>query len=100
VSSVRPTVLAVDDEEAVRALIARTLAAEGYSVLTAGNGEEALVLARPLAGQLALVITDLQMPQMGGTTLAVHLARMTPAPRVLLSRATESCPMMRCQSHF
>jgi two-component system, cell cycle sensor histidine kinase and response regulator CckA len=81
--SVVHTVLVVDDDMMVRALAARVLALEGYCVLTASDGEEALRIARASVGQLSVVVTDIRMPEMDGTELAAHLARLTPAPPVL-----------------
>jgi len=81
--SVVHTVLVVDDDTMVRTLAARVLVLEGYRVLMAGNGEEALSIARASVGKLSLVVTDIRMPEMDGTELAAHLARLTPAPPVL-----------------
>ncbi|HYC33588.1 MAG TPA: response regulator, partial [Gemmatimonadales bacterium] len=64
-------------------IMARTLDEEGYRVHNAPNGQAALVTARQLGPELALVVTDLRMPIMGGSELAGHLARLEPAPRVL-----------------
>jgi CheY-like chemotaxis protein len=77
------TVLVVDDDDTLRLILARTLADAGYPVLTAGNGAEALSLATTMDGQLALVITDIQMPVMDGLRLAENLARLSPPPPVL-----------------
>jgi CheY-like chemotaxis protein len=77
------TVLVVDDDAGLRAVLGRALAEAGYQVLTAANGEEALALAGTLIGQLALVITDVRMPAMDGLTLAGHLAHLPSPPPVL-----------------
>ena len=77
------TVLVVDDDDTLRAILARTLADEGYKVLTAADGEEALALAHTLNGKLGLVVTDIRMPVMDGLTLAEHLARFSVPPPVL-----------------
>jgi two-component system cell cycle sensor histidine kinase/response regulator CckA len=71
-------VLVVDDDPLVRSLVARAIAEAGYSVLVAGDGEEALALARTLDGQLGLVVTDIRMPVMDGPTLAALLAALHP----------------------
>ena len=73
------TVLLVEDEDAVRLLASRVLAEQGYTVLEARNGREALgVLDRPEHG-IQLVLTDVVMPDMGGVELAEHVrARATP----------------------
>ena len=67
------TVLVVDDEEVVRSLMKRTLEAEGYDVVLARDGREALgALARH--GAVDLVLSDLVMPGMGGRELGARLA--------------------------
>jgi DNA-binding response OmpR family regulator len=57
------TVLVVDDEERLRSLLRAYLAQEGYHVLTAADGREALHLARP--GKPDLIILGVIMPEMG-----------------------------------
>lgn len=81
--SARQTVLLVDDDPMLRPILARALVAGGYAVLTAADGEEALVLASTLNGQLRLVVTDIRMPGMDGVELAAHLARLDSALPVL-----------------
>jgi two-component system, cell cycle sensor histidine kinase and response regulator CckA len=78
-----PCILVVDDDAALRRILARILTEEGYRVLTAPNGEEALAIASPLAGHLPLVITDVQMPVMNGLELAAQLNRLRPPPKLL-----------------
>jgi CheY-like chemotaxis protein len=68
-----PRILLVDDEPTVLALMARTLAEAGYDVITASNGLEALELAVAARPHVDAVITDVQMPQMGGEALAAAL---------------------------
>jgi signal transduction histidine kinase/CheY-like chemotaxis protein len=60
----RATVLVVDDDPSVRGLLARTLENEGYRVIAAGNGVEALALAREHRPQA--ITLDVLMPQMDG----------------------------------
>ena len=60
----RATVLVVDDEASVRGLLAKTLEKEGYRVILAGNGVEALALAREHRPQA--ITLDVLMPQMDG----------------------------------
>jgi CheY-like chemotaxis protein len=63
--------LIVDDEPPILELLRETLEDAGYSVLTANNGREALVLAQQQP--LALVLTDVMMPHMDGNLLCQHL---------------------------
>lgn len=77
------TVLVVDDDAAVLAVTSRTLAEAGYGVITAGSGEEALaVLSR--RPEVALVLSDVLMPGIGGPELARRVAAGHPAVRLLL----------------
>ena len=77
------TLLVVEDEGAVRNLAARVLTAAGYQVLTAVNGEEALVLLEDRQGPVHLLLTDVVMPGMGGRELAARLATNWPDLKVL-----------------
>src|SRR5687768_5669739 len=84
-----PTILVVDDEAAARKYIERVLTAEGYHVLTANDGEEALELIRSSRRRVALVITDLVMPGMGGHAFALEVARLRSPPPLLYISAYE-----------
>ena len=76
------TVLVVEDEEAVRDMASRILDEQGYTVLNAGNGADALdVCAREL--RIDLLLTDVVMPRMLGTDLADRIADLRPDTRVL-----------------
>ncbi|MGA2447400.1 MAG: response regulator [Polyangiaceae bacterium] len=68
------TILVVEDEQAVRDLAARILRLEGYTVLTAATGHEALEVWAAHEGRVDLVLTDVVMPHMGGRALIEHLA--------------------------
>ena len=86
----RETILLVEDEESVRELIAEALRAQGYNLLIAANGQEALAMAAPANCHIDLMITDVVMPGMGGRELATRLAHSRPQMRVLyLSGYTE-----------
>jgi len=83
-------VLLVEDDAILRGILAQTLTDEGYPVLTAETGEQALTLASSLAGQLALVVTDVLLPEMNGLDLAAHLASLeTPPPVLFISGIRE-----------
>jgi CheY-like chemotaxis protein len=64
------TLLVVDDEAMLRSLLTHMLFGAGFSVLEAGNGEQALQRVRESDGKVDLVITDLDMPVMGGHEFA------------------------------
>jgi CheY-like chemotaxis protein len=77
------TVLLVEDEEAVRAMVRRILQAKGYTVLEACDGEEALQVSTRFAGGIDLMLTDVVMPRTDGLQLAGRLRELRPATRVL-----------------
>jgi two-component system, cell cycle response regulator CpdR len=77
-------ILVVDDEEAVRALIARGLALDGHEVLMAGDGAEALDVLTEHKGQFDLVLSDIRMPLMDGIAMALAAKRDWPALTILL----------------
>jgi PAS domain S-box-containing protein len=84
------TVLLVEDEESVRQLVRETLAAKGYRVIEAQNGESGVAAAARHNGKIDLVITDVVMPGMGGRELVKQLAQTRPETKVLyLSGYTE-----------
>jgi two-component system cell cycle sensor histidine kinase/response regulator CckA len=77
------TVLVVEDEIGVRGLVADGLNRAGYRVLVAGAANEAVEMRAAAAGQIALLVTDVVMPDMSGPNLAAHLAGEQPTMRVL-----------------
>ena len=77
------TILVVEDEEAVRRLVCAVLEANGYKLLIAARGEEALSLAEKHKGPVKLMVTDLVMPGMNGRELAERLAPQRPEMKVL-----------------
>jgi two-component system cell cycle sensor histidine kinase/response regulator CckA len=79
------TILLVEDEEVVRALVRQVLEREGYEVLEAADGPAALRLARSHEGQIDLLLTDVLMPQMGGHALAQAMSELRPGLRVLFT---------------
>jgi two-component system cell cycle sensor histidine kinase/response regulator CckA len=79
----RGTVLLVEDEETVRRVAERVLSRGGYTVLTAGEGAEAMALSRQHPGIIHVLVTDLVMPRMSGNDLAQRLMAERPGIRVL-----------------
>ena len=78
-----PTVLVVDDEEPLRRYLARVMTDEGYHVLIAESGLEALAVLEHSTTRVDLVITDVLMPGMTGPELAVRLAAQPSPPPIL-----------------
>jgi two-component system cell cycle sensor histidine kinase/response regulator CckA len=77
------TVLVVDDEPLVRELVSTALEREGYTVLVASSGEEALARASAHAAPIDLVVTDVAMPGLRGPELVPLLAARHPRLRAL-----------------
>jgi two-component system, cell cycle sensor histidine kinase and response regulator CckA len=84
--SSRGRILVVDDEESIRAVVGRMLQAEGYEVLRARDGLDALRQMREIGGAVDLIISDLVMPGMGGRMFGEEIARRYPGkPLVWMS---------------
>ena len=77
------TVLLAEDEEAVRRLAREILAGNGYKVLEAGNGREALLLSEAHRGEIHLLLTDVAMPKMSGRELTEQIRPLRPDLRIL-----------------
>lgn len=77
------TILVVDDESAIRSLTRRCLEKNGYRVLTATNGQEALQVFEAHQRDIQLVLTDIMMPVMGGVEFARALHLLSPEMRVI-----------------
>jgi CheY-like chemotaxis protein len=79
------TILVVEDEPSVRALVRTILARQGYRVLVADNAEAALGVASREANPIHLLLTDLVMPGMSGRDLASRMAVLRPSIRIVLT---------------
>jgi hypothetical protein len=77
------TILVVEDEAALREVTSRILTRNGYRVLTASGGPEALKAAENTTEPIHLLLTDVIMPHMLGTELAAKMQEARPAARVL-----------------
>jgi PAS domain S-box-containing protein len=88
-------ILLVEDDPTVSAIAARVLRQEGYTVHTAADGAEALDLAQGLRTRVDLVLTDLVMPQMGGSELIERFGRFEPHPRALIMSGYTEDEMVR-----
>lgn len=75
------SVLLVDDDPALLALLSSAFEDAGYAVRTADNGRRALALAHAVAPDL--VVTDIVMPEMEGIATVMALKRLRPRPRVI-----------------
>jgi PAS domain S-box-containing protein len=79
----RETILLVDDEKALRKLGKRVLSEAGYRVLEASDGAQALRIAAEEVGEIDLVVTDVEMPTLGGRGMVDELHELSPGLRVL-----------------
>lgn len=77
------TVLVVDDQEMLTILMCKTLESDGFRVLTANNGEDALTLCRRAETPVDLLVTDYRMPGMTGLELARECCSLNDELRVL-----------------
>jgi PAS domain S-box-containing protein len=77
------TILLVEDEEQVRAIVVSILRRHGYRILPAQHAGEALLVCENHQGTIDLLLTDVVMPQMSGPALAKRLAATRPEMRVL-----------------
>jgi len=81
----RELVMIVDDEEFVTMLAQRVLADEGYRVITARDGFQAIEMYRKLRDQITLIILDFTMPVMDGADVFAELLLINPNVSVVLS---------------
>lgn len=77
------TILVAEDEDGVRHIVTQMLREQGYTVLPASGGAEALHIAQTHSGPLQLLVSDVMMPRMTGPELAVRLRGLRPDVRVL-----------------
>jgi PAS domain S-box-containing protein len=77
------TVLVVEDQDGIRDIVGESLRRNGYKVLIAVDGNEALQMAGTFADPIHLMITDLVMPNIGGRELAQRLTPLRPQMKVL-----------------
>jgi len=77
------TILLVENSDPLRALAKEFLRSNGYSVLDADSGREAVRIAKAFGGPIHLLLTDVIMPGMDGKQLAAQFATIRPATKVL-----------------
>ena len=79
----KETILVVDDDKRIVGLIRRVLEKEGYNLLQANNGQEALDLSREHSTDIDLMLTDIVMPKMDGFKLAENMSKQRPQMKIL-----------------
>jgi DNA-binding response OmpR family regulator len=77
-------ILLLDDNIRIQFLTWKWLKADGFTVLTAGDGETALEISRNYPGVIDLLLTEMEMPRMSGLQLCRIIATERPATRVLV----------------
>lgn len=77
------TILVIDDQETLRAIVCRMLTQRGFTVLQAASGADALEVYAAHSGQVHAVLTDVVMPNMGGPRVTEALRQADPELRVL-----------------
>jgi two-component system, cell cycle sensor histidine kinase and response regulator CckA len=89
------TIMVVEDDPVLRDLIRRVLEHEGYSVLAAGNGDEAINLARRFTAPIHLVIADVVLPGVSGFDVADRIWSCHPERQVLYITGYAEVPVVR-----
>lgn len=79
------TILLVEDDEEVRKVALRILRRNGYHMLEAANGADALRVCEAAGSGVDLVVTDIVMPEMGGSELAERIREKQPDARILFT---------------
>ena|ERR1051325_4541935 len=80
----RHTILLAEDEESINKMMSNALRGEGYAVLSAGDGQEALALYDARSAEVAMVISDVKMPKMSGIDLRKLLKTYNPRLKMIL----------------
>ncbi len=78
-------ILVVDDEESILSLTEITLEEEGYTVMTAQSGAQALEISESFDGPIDLFVIDVVMPRMSGPDLAERLRTLRPETKVVFT---------------
>ena len=81
----RETLLFVEDESMLLELLRVVFEEEGYTVLTASDGEKALEVFRERGKEIALVLSDMGLPKLGGWEVFRRLRELNPSIKVILA---------------
>ncbi|UPU37829.1 response regulator [Geomonas paludis] len=87
------TILLADDEPQIRDMLRALLSRQGYQVITAINGQDALEKFAESASEIDLVVTDIVMPEMDGVASYKEMKKINPALKVIyMSGFAENLP--------
>jgi two-component system cell cycle sensor histidine kinase/response regulator CckA len=85
------TILLVEDEKVVQDFISNILSQQGYNVLKASYGSEAIQINDEYSDEIQLLITDVVMPKMSGKEVAMHISQNRPSTKIIyMSGYTDS----------
>jgi two-component system chemotaxis response regulator CheY len=89
-------IVVVDDSEVIRNIVDQTLRMANYTdIILAENGVDALQKIKPLLGQIALYISDVNMPEMDGLTLVKEIRKLdSNTPIIMLTTETDKSKMI------
>jgi signal transduction histidine kinase len=91
-------ILVVDDDENVRDVTTAMLSRNGYRVLAAANGTEAVALFAPRSLEISVLVTDLNMPELDGFALAKVVRSLNPSTRILAMSGMSDASDLRRQN--
>jgi two-component system, cell cycle sensor histidine kinase and response regulator CckA len=87
------TILTLEDEESLRAVTCESLTAAGYSVLEAGRGDRAIEVAQQHKGPIHLMLSDLVLPDMSGSSAVTRVQELHPETKVLFISGYAEVPI-------
>ncbi len=92
----RTVILIAEDEVVVRNVAEIVLEDEGYFVLSANDGEQALVISRQYPGKIHLLVSDIKMPHLDGLQLRERILEERPGIKILLMSGYVEPPIADC----
>jgi CheY-like chemotaxis protein len=88
-------ILVAEDEAVVRNLLRLMLSKEGYAVLTANDGREALEICKRFKDPIHLLLTDLNMPRMNGLQLAERVREQRPGIKIMIMSGETAATILK-----